>query len=382
MNKQLTLTFKQDNEVNIKMQIKSFLKLHPTSYLMIAATIAVAIALLAAPAYSASTNQCSTCHPSPFPGNYNQQLDIVEGNSQNQIPTNLQVGQTQTVTVAIENINNAAKYNQFTSVSLTLSSQNGHFSVNTPTFNIATLSTGTSTATWQITGVSEGSDALVISASATNTHNNLKFSDNYSPNPSINIAAIPTPTPAPTLIPTPVPTATPSPTPAPTAVPTPIPTATPEPTIIPTPTPTPIPTVAPTPTPQPTANPTPIPTQTASPTPATISSPTPTPTINPTPEPTTNPTTTPTPNPTTAPTPSPTQNTATTTNPTPTKTSQCKPDSDDDERPSNKLKPDSDDDERPSNKLKPDSDDDERPSNKDSTHSKFPHSDHGRSWHH
>jgi hypothetical protein len=380
MNKQLTLTFKQDNEVNIKMQIKSFLKLHPTSYLMIAATIAVAIALLAAPAYSASTNQCSTCHPSPFPGNYNQQLDIVEGNSQNQIPTNLQVGQTQTVTVAIENINNAAKYNQFTSVSLTLSSQNGHFSVNTPTFNIATLSTGTSTATWQITGVSEGSDALVISASATNTHNNLKFSDNYSPNPSINIAAIPTPTPAPTLIPTPVPTATPSPTPAPTAVPTPIPTATLEPTIIPTPTP--IPTVAPTPTPQPTANPTPIPTQTASPTPATISSPTPTPTINPTPEPTTNPTTTPTPNPTTAPTPSPTQNTATTTNPTPTKTSQCKPDSDDDERPSNKLKPDSDDDERPSNKLKPDSDDDERPSNKDSTHSKFPHSDHGRSWHH
>jgi hypothetical protein len=332
MVKQLTSTFKQDNEVNEKMQIKSFLKLHPTTYLIIAATIAVAIALLAAPAYSVSTNQCSTCHPGLLPGNYNQQLDIVEGNSQNQIPTNLQVGQTQTVTVVIQNINNAAKYNQFTSVSLTLSSQNGRFSVSTPTVNIATLSTGTSTATWQITGVSEGSDALIISASATNTHNNLKFSDNYSPNPSINIAAVPTPTPAPTLIPTPDPTATPSPTPVPTAVATPIPTTNPEATLIPTPTP--IPTVASTPTPQPTANQTPIPTPTASSSPDPISSPTSTPT--------------------TAPTPALTQNTPTTTNPTPTKTSQ----------------------------LKPDSDNDERPSNKDSTHSKLPNSEHGRSWHH
>jgi hypothetical protein len=289
--KQLTLTFKQDNEVNEKMQIKSFLKLHPTTYLIIAATIAVAIALLAAPAYSASTNQCSSCHPTPLPGNYNQQLDIVEGASQNQIPTNLQVGQTQTVTVAIENINNAAKYNQFTSVSLTLSSQNGHFSVSTPTFNIATLSTGTATATWQITGVSEGSDALLISASATNTHNNLKFSDTYAPSSSITIAAVPTPTPAPTPIPTPVQT--------------------------------PIPTATPTPTPQPTSS---NPTPTESPTATPISSPTPLPT------------TTPTSNPTTNPTPIPTQNTPQTTNPTPTPstTTPLKPDSDDDERPTNK----------------------------------------------
>lgn len=267
--------------------------MHPTTYLIIAATIAAAIALLAAPAYSASTNQCSSCHPTPLPGNYNQQLDIVEGASQNQIPTNLQVGQTQTVTVAIENINNAAKYNQFTSVSLTLSSQNGHFSVSTPTFNIATLSTGTATATWQITGVSEGSDALLISASATNTHNNLKFSDTYAPSSSITIAAVPTPTPAPTPIPTPVQT--------------------------------PIPTATPTPTPQPTTS-IPIPTPTEPPTATPISSPTPLPT------------TTPTSNPTTNPTLIPTQNTPQTTNPTPTPstTTPHKPDSDDDERPSNK----------------------------------------------
>jgi predicted metal-dependent enzyme (double-stranded beta helix superfamily) len=103
------------------------------------------------------------------------QLDIVEGSSQNIIPTNIQMGQTHTVTVAISNINNAPKNNVFTSVTLTLSSQNGHFSVNTPTVNVGTLTTGTATATWQITGVSEGSDALIISS----------FSDKYTRKPKV-----------------------------------------------------------------------------------------------------------------------------------------------------------------------------------------------------
>ena len=161
------------------MQIRSFIKSHPISFLMIAATIAVVIALLAAPVDSASTNLCSPCHPGLLSTTYNQQLDIVEGNSQNQIPTNIQVRETQTVTIVIQNINDAARYNQLTNVALILSSQNGHFSVNTPTFNIATLSTGSSIATWQITGVSAGSDSLLISASAINTHNNLRFSDGY-----------------------------------------------------------------------------------------------------------------------------------------------------------------------------------------------------------
>ena len=212
-------TLKRRHEVKKeKMQLKSSFRMHKVSYLLLAVTLAVVVALLAAPAFSASTNQCSSCHGTK----YTQQLDIVEGNSQNKIPTTVQVGQTQTVTVAVSNINNAALNNQFTGVSLTLSSQNGHFTVASPTFNVGTLSTGTTTATWQITGTSQGSDALVISASATNTHNSLTFSDSYSPTPAITVAAAATSTPAPTPAPTPVPTASP----VPTATPGPNPTAT------------------------------------------------------------------------------------------------------------------------------------------------------------
>ncbi len=275
---------------------------------MIAATIAVAIALLAAPADSASANQCSPCHPGLLSTTYNQQLDIVEGNSQNQIPTNIQVGQTQTVTIVIQNINDAARYNQLTNVALTLSSQNGHFSVNTPTFNIATLSTGTSIATWQITGVSAGSDSLLISASAINTHNNLKFSDGYSPSPSITIVSAPTQTPSPT--------GTPTPTPTPTPVPTAIPTAAP--------------------TPQTTPSPTPMPTATTSPI-APAASPTQTPNATPTPTATT----TPIPNQTTNPTPTPTPKSSQTTSSTPSTTSKTQAEQDDKTQPNTQQAPNS-----------------------------------------
>jgi hypothetical protein len=135
-------------------------KKNPAAYLILAAVIAIVMSLVATPAFSVSSNQCSSFHGSI----YNMQLDIVEGSGQNIIPTNIQMGQTQSVTVAISNINNAPKNNIFTSVIVTLSSQNGHFSVNKPTVNVGTLPTGTTTANWQITGVSEGSDVLLISA--------------------------------------------------------------------------------------------------------------------------------------------------------------------------------------------------------------------------
>ncbi len=250
------------------------------SYLLLAITVAVVVALLAAPAFSVSTNQCNVCHGTK----YSQTLDIVEGNTQNKIPTSLQVGQTQTVTIAVSNINNAALNNQLSSVSVKLSSQNGHFSVGTPTFNVGTLSTGTATATWQITGVSQGSDALLISSSATNTHNNLKFSDSYSPSPALTVGATATSTPAPMPSPTVLPTATP--TIAPTQVPTSGPTATPGPnptTTSPPPN---------TPTLPPTTN-SPTPTQSGSPTPTTQPS-----TTSLTNNPTQDPTSTPQPNPT------------------------------------------------------------------------------------
>jgi hypothetical protein len=168
--------------------LKPNFKKHPAAYFILAAAIVLLISLVAAPASSISSNQCSSFHGSL----YNQQLDILEGNSQNIIPTNIQMGQTMSVTVVISNINNAPRNNVFTSVAVTLSSQNGHFTVDTPTFNVGTLQTGAATATWQITGVSEGSDILLISASATNTHENLRFQDSYSPSPSIIVAFNPT----------------------------------------------------------------------------------------------------------------------------------------------------------------------------------------------
>lgn len=290
------------------MQLKSQLKLRPITYLMIIATVAIGIALLAAPALSASPNQCSPCHGT----SYSQQLDILEGNSQNQIPVAIQVGETKTVTVAVKDVYTAPTNNDLSSVSLTLSSQNGHFTVSNPTYNVGTL-TGTATATWQVTGVSAGSDSFVISASAQNNHQNLDFADSYSPSPTLTVTETATPTPTPTQAPTPTPTIAPTPTP------TPVPTATPTPTPTPTtaPTATPIPTA--TPTPVPTAQPTTAPTATPTPTPTATATPTsdPTPTTDPTtPSPTTSPITTPPPAPKPTTTPTPTNTTAPN-NPTP-----------------------------------------------------------------
>ena len=62
--------------------------------------------------------------------------------------------------------------------------------MNTPTCNIGSLPIGTATATWKITGVSQGSDILLISASATNTHENLRFSDSDSPSYSIFVTRL------------------------------------------------------------------------------------------------------------------------------------------------------------------------------------------------
>ena len=199
------------------------LKLNPIICIVLVASIIIVAAILTEPTLSITTNKCGTCHGS----DYNQQLDILEGSSQNTIPITLQVGQTQTVEITIENINNAPRYNQFSNVKATLSSQNGHFSVNVPTVNIGTLST-TVMATWQITGQSQGPDALLISVSAENSHYFLKYIDSYSPSPTITVTIDPNSTPTPTLELTPDPTIVTSPNP------TGIPTNTPSPTLNPT----------------------------------------------------------------------------------------------------------------------------------------------------
>jgi len=158
--------------------------------------------------------------------------------------------------VVIQNINNAPRYTQFSSVTATLSSQNNYFTISTPTYNVGSLYTGITTATWQITGKSVGTDQIIITVSAINTHESISFTDSYSPNPAITITEA-TSTPQPTSSPTTPPTSTPTndptinPTRQPTPNPTSKPTATPNPTTTPKSTSTPISTTQPTTTPTP-----------------------------------------------------------------------------------------------------------------------------------
>lgn len=167
------------------------MKTHKTSYFVLTVALIICVSVFLSPVFSQSTNPCGSCH-----GGYYQYLDILEGNSGNSLPTTLKVGQTSTVTVVVENRVNTARYTDLSGVSLTLTSQNGHFSVATPTYNVGTLPKGTATATWQITGVSAGADALVIAASGRNSHQSLSFSDSYSPSTSIDVQAAPPPPPA------------------------------------------------------------------------------------------------------------------------------------------------------------------------------------------
>jgi len=192
---------------------KIILKAHKASgAIILIATLLVIVSLFEAPAFSASTLKCSTCHNSI----YNQELKFLEENSQNIIPSIIQVGQILNVTVTLENIDDASKYFLLSAVSVSLASKNNHFSVDSSTFKIKTMAPGIATANWQITGKSPGSDEIIITATGINDHGNVFFSDQYSPNPSITIidTDYATPidtTPQPTNLPTQ--TNIPSPTP-------------------------------------------------------------------------------------------------------------------------------------------------------------------------
>ena len=97
----------------------------------------------------------------------------------------------------MENIANIPKNTVLSSVSMTLRSQNGHFSVKTATYTLPGLGLlqwgTTATATQQITGVSNGTDVLLISAKAYNPHPGVNFSDTFSPAPSIVVSQSPVP---------------------------------------------------------------------------------------------------------------------------------------------------------------------------------------------
>ncbi len=169
----------------------SIIEMHKASFFLLMLTLAICASIFLSPVFSSSPSPCGSCH-----GGYSQYLDILEGNAGNSLPSMLSVGQTSTVRVVIENRVNTAKYTALSSVSLTLTSLNGHFTVAAPTFTVGTLQKGTATATWQITAVSVGADSLVIRASGRNSHQSLSFSDSYSPAPVISVASPPSPPPS------------------------------------------------------------------------------------------------------------------------------------------------------------------------------------------
>jgi hypothetical protein len=176
-----------------KISIKTNVKKHYATYLILIAALVVTALVAFAPADAASSNLCSPCHGTAR----SQVLDIVETSST--IPPTINVGETATVSVTLQNDVTAPTYTTLSGVTATLSSQNGRFTVSNPTLTVGNLQAGTTTLTWQITGVTAGPDALIISASAQNNHQNLAFYDAYAPNPTITVSQpAPPPPPPPT----------------------------------------------------------------------------------------------------------------------------------------------------------------------------------------
>lgn len=163
------------------------------SIIIVCSVLITIFALFLSPGASAiSDNECNSCH-----GSYYQYLDLLEGNNNNQIPTTIMVGETKSISILIENSVNTNQFNTLSAVSVTLSSLSDHFSVSSPTYNVGNLPKGTVTVTWQITGVSAGTDSLLIDAQGRNAHNSISFSDSYDPNPSITVTQSPEPAPEP-----------------------------------------------------------------------------------------------------------------------------------------------------------------------------------------
>jgi hypothetical protein len=208
-----------------------------------------------------SNNPCSPCHPFPF-GDYDQYLDILEADSQTQIPSTLNKEETKTISLIVENSGNPGIYDTISGVSLRLTSKYGFFSINSETYSVGDMQLGKKSAVWQITGVSDGYDTILISATGINDEHRIsQFSDSYSipitvgqptssPSPTTTPTSTPTPTPSPTssFSPNPTPTNNPTPTPTPTLTPT----STPNPSQSPSPSPTSPPSYTPTPESQPT----------------------------------------------------------------------------------------------------------------------------------
>lgn len=158
--------------------------MHPASRLVIAGVLAVLVATSLSPFIdSRSDNLCAGCH-----NNYSQYLDILEDDASKVLPVAISEDEVLAVTVVMKNKCNSPDYNVLTSISASLSSQNGHFRVLGNPVSIGSLGSGqTGKATWQITPVYGGIDTLQITAQGRNTHYNLVFTDAYSPPPPITV---------------------------------------------------------------------------------------------------------------------------------------------------------------------------------------------------
>ncbi len=193
------------------------------TYVVFALALFVIFTIVFSPLSNSTSNNPCSCgfHPG-----YSQYLNVVIGAVNNQIPTNLIVNQTATVTITIQNdVPDYTKYTTISSVYVTLTSVFGHFSGGNSIF-LGEFPLGIQTVSWQITATSEGYDYLQIQTTGINNHRGVTFQDNYYPLVTIGQPTGPVPTPPSTPPPTPIPTRistpiiTPKPTPSSTVQPT------------------------------------------------------------------------------------------------------------------------------------------------------------------
>jgi hypothetical protein len=205
-------------------------RLKKASYIILLVALAIVVLLILSPGtFGRSNNPCSSgpgCHGSQ----YYQYLDVLEGESA--IPSTINLGEAKMVSIVIENSANTAIFTALNDVYVTLSSRNGYFSVGVPRYDIGLMTIGKKTTTWQITGISDGYDSLVIAVHGENAHKTISISDSYS---SSIVVGQPTSTPTPD--PTTAPTLTPTPTQQPNLTPTPAPSSSPDQSSTPKPTP-------------------------------------------------------------------------------------------------------------------------------------------------
>ena len=181
------------------------------TYILLGVTLSVILFIVFSPkAEGISNNPCSPCHPFPN-GAFDQYLDILESDVQTQIPSTIDREQIKTVSVIIENGGSPGDEDKISGVSLSLTSQYGFFSVDYQTYTIGDMYLGKRSAVWQITGLSDGYDTILVSVTGTNQHGPSQFTDSYSIPISVGqpiTSPTPTPTPTPTRSPTPTPTPT------------------------------------------------------------------------------------------------------------------------------------------------------------------------------